>query len=140
MREKKALEFRRAVQRTAQNATNTQALTMQSLYDSWEAGVSYGGENEPQIVRWADGLYRIRQHHTSQAGWEPDKTPAMWQRIDLSHAGTREDPIPYSGNMALSQGLYYSQDGVTYRCTRDTGDPVFAALRDLLGLYVEVAE
>lgn len=32
---------------------------------------------------------------------------------------------------------YYSQGGVTYLCSRDTGNPVYHALRDLVGIYVE---
>ena len=42
--------------------------------------------------------------------------------------------------MALISGKYYVQDGVTYRCTRDTVNPVYAALKDLVGLYVEIVE
>lgn len=53
--------------------------------------------------------------------------------------GTLDDPIPYSGNMALESGKYYIQDGVAYRCTRDTVNPVYNALADLIGLYVEKA-
>ena len=40
--------------------------------------------------------------------------------------------------MVLESGKYYSQDGVTYHCTRDTGNPVYHALSELVGLYVEV--
>jgi hypothetical protein len=54
--------------------------------------------------------------------------------------GTRDNPIPYSGNMALEQGKYYSQDVVVYRFTRDTVNPVYNALKDLVGLYVEIVE
>ena len=42
--------------------------------------------------------------------------------------------------MELENGKYYSQDGVTYLCTRDTGIPVYNPLKDLVGIYVEVAE
>ena len=42
--------------------------------------------------------------------------------------------------MALVSGLYSMQDWVIYRCTRDTGDPVYHKLSELVGLYVEVAE
>ena len=38
--------------------------------------------------------------------------------------------------MALEAGRYYSQNGVTYLCTRDTGTPVYHNLADLVGLYV----
>ena len=60
--------------------------------------------------------------------------------IDETHAGTQEDPIPYSGNMELENGKYYSQDGVIYLCNRDTEIPVYQELKDLVGLYVTVAE
>jgi hypothetical protein len=51
--------------------------------------------------------------------------------------GTIENPIEYNGNMVLENGKYYSQDGVTYLCNRDTINPVYHALKDLVGLYVE---
>jgi hypothetical protein len=62
---------------------------------------------------------------------------SMYTRIDETHDGSEYDPIPYAGNMVLVSGLYYTQDGVVYRCTRDTGIAVYAALRELVGLYVE---
>ena len=40
--------------------------------------------------------------------------------------------------MELSEGLYYSQNGILYRCTQSTGQPVYNALAELVGLYVEV--
>ena len=40
--------------------------------------------------------------------------------------------------MELFEGKYYSQDGVTYVCTRSTGVPVHHPLAQLVGLYVEV--
>lgn len=39
--------------------------------------------------------------------------------------------------MALENGKYYTQDGVTYLCNRDTGSPVYHPLSELVGLYVE---
>ncbi len=39
----------------------------------------------------------------------------------------------------MEEGKYYSQDGVTYKCTRSTGQAVYANLSDLIGIYVEVA-
>ena len=42
--------------------------------------------------------------------------------------------------MALVNGLYYTPGGVLYLCNRDTVNPVYHALSELVGLYVEVAE
>lgn len=46
----------------------------------------------------------------------------------------------FDGNMELTAGLYYTQDGVTYLCNRNTGQPVYNSLAELVGLYVEIAE
>lgn len=40
--------------------------------------------------------------------------------------------------MALENGKYYTQSNVVYLCNRDTGNPVYNQLSDLVGLYVEV--
>lgn len=39
--------------------------------------------------------------------------------------------------MALEAGRYYVQGDVIYRCIRDTINPVYHALADLVGNYVE---
>ena len=79
----------------------------------------------------------VLQAHTSQADWVPGEgTESLYTHIDETHAGTLTDPIPYYGNMALEAGKYYSQGGVIYLCTRDTVNPVYSGLADLVGLYV----
>ena len=42
--------------------------------------------------------------------------------------------------MSLYNGKYYSQDGVTYLCDRDTVNPVYNKLSELVRIYVEVIE
>lgn len=110
------------------------ALRMQEYYPEWTAGQAYAMSER---VQYGGKLYRVAAAHTSQADWTPDTALTLFVRIDEEHDGTKYDPIPYEGNMVLVQGLYYSQDGVVYRCTRDTGNPVYHALADLVGIYVE---
>lgn len=112
------------------------ALRMVEFYPEWSAGQAYTAGYK---VQHGGKLWRCVQAHTSQAGWEPENTPALWEEICESHAGTLADPIPYSGNMALTAGLYYIQDYTIYRCTRDTGIPVYNSLAELVGIYVETA-
>ena len=110
------------------------ALRMVEFYPEWAENTEYTVEYKAQ----RNGkLWRCRQAHTSQVGWEPENAASLWTEICESHAGTLEDPIPYSGNMALESGKYYMQDNKVYRCTRDTGNPVYNALSELVGLYVE---
>ena len=112
------------------------ALRMVAFYPEWATDTEYSIGYKAQ----RNGkLWRALQAHTSQAGWEPENAASLWTEICESHAGTLEDPIPYSGNMALESGKYYSQDNKVYRCTRDTGNPVYNALSELVGLYVEEA-
>lgn len=123
-RQTRAKEFRAAAVLAAQGATDAQASTMPTMYDLWAPGVAYGGEGQPSIVRRPGGqLYRIRQAHTSQTGWEPENVPAMWAAIDKSHAGTVAEPIPAVRGMEYTYGLYYldGEDGGTYLCAR-TGE------------------
>lgn len=112
------------------------ALRMVEFYPEWVAGVSYTAGYK---VQHNGKLWKCNEPgHTSQAGWEPSTaTASLWEEICESHDGTLADPIPYSGNMALENGKYYTQGGVTYLCTRDTGSPVYNALADLVGIYVD---
>lgn len=110
------------------------ALRMKEFYPEWAAGVDYATGYK---VQHGGRLWRCLQAHTGQTGWEPENAPALWTEICETHAGTLDDPIPYSGNMALDAGKYYSQGGAVYLCTRDTVNPVYSELSELLGLYVE---
>lgn len=112
------------------------ALRMVAFYPEWADNAEYTAGYK---VQRNGKLWRCIQAHASQTGWEPENTASLWTEICESHAGTLEDPIPYSGNMALESGKYYSQDNKVYRCTRDTGNPVYNALSELVGLYVEEA-
>ena len=117
-------------------ADDNTALRMTEFYPEWAADTEY---TIGYKVQRNGKLWRCIQAHASQAGWEPENAASLWTEICESHAGTLEDPIPYSGNMALESGKYYMQDGKVYRCTRDTGNPVYNALSELVGLYVEEA-
>lgn len=109
-------------------------LRMAEFYPEWTPSIAYPVGHK---VRYGGKLWRVVQAHTAQVGWEPENAASLWEQICESHAGTLEDPIPYDGNMALAAGLYYHQDYEIYRCTRDTGNPVYHALSELVGLYVE---
>ena len=113
------------------------ALRMTEFYPEWASGQAY---TEGYKVQYGGKLWRCKDPgHTSQTGWEPSTaTASLWEEICESHAGTLYDPIPYSGNMALTAGLDYIQDGVIYLCNRDTGNTVYNPLAELVGLYVEL--
>ena len=130
----KAKQLRQLIERIAVTLDDETALTGVELFPMWVIGRAYATGYK---VQRGGKLWRCVQAHTSQTGWEPENAPALWTEICETHAGTLNDPIPYSGNMALEAGKYYSQSGEVYLCTRDTVNPVYNALADLVGLYVE---
>ena len=142
MTEQQARKYRRIIESGAQTLDNATALTVKNLFPAWEADVSYTAANNQGVgykVTHGGKLWKLRQEHTSMTGWEPGAagTESLWEEICEAHDGSKFDPIPYSGNMALEAGKYYSQDGVTYKCTRDTGIAVYQPLAELVGIYVE---
>lgn len=118
------------------------ALRMKAFYPEWAPDTEYTQEaNRPVGYKVQHGgkLWKLRQEHTSLLNWEPGAagTESLWEEVNETHAGTLVDPIPYNGNMALTAGLYYIQDGTIYLCSRDTVNPVYNPLAELVGLYVE---
>ena len=111
------------------------ALRMVEFYPEWSAGQAYTAGYK---AHRGGKLWRCLQAHTAQNGWEPENAASLWTEICESHDGTKYDPIPYNGNMALQSGKYYTQNNILYLCNRDTGQPVYNALAELVGLYVEV--
>lgn len=91
---------------------------------------------------YEDKLYKTRQNSLLiQEQYKPGiETAALYEEINETNQGTLEDPIPYNNNMELFEGLYYIQNEVVYKCTRNTGIAVFHDLKDLVGLYVEIAK
>lgn len=116
----RAARLRPMIEAAAASLPDSDAATAVELFPKWVYPVSYIEGN-----RVSDGgkLYKCQQAHTSQEGWKPSTTPALWVVIDVAHAGTQDDPIPASRGMEYEYGKYYldSEDGKTYKCER-TGE------------------
>ena len=141
MKLREAKMYRAAIEAGANavERSDLDALAVKDIYPAWD---SLNGQtvNVDFKLTYDGKLYKVIQAHTVQADWIPGVgTESLYAVIDEGHAGTKDDPIPYDGNMELTERLYYSQDGIVYLCTRSTGQPVYHALSDLVGLYVEVA-
>lgn len=135
---------RQQTEKAAQLLPDADALAAKTLYPRWEKLVKLGTVQTDEAgykFLYGEDLYKcVNPNPTFQLDWVPGVgTESLYTRIDETHAGTLDDPIPYDGNMELVEGSYYSQNGVVYLCTRSTGTPVYNKLADLVGLYVEVA-
>lgn len=121
--------------------TDNDALSVKSIYPHWEDFINKT-LSQGMKVQYDNKLYKVRQDIAAVLENQPPSidTAALYEEINETHAGTLEDPIPYNNNMELYEGKYYSQDGMTYLCTRSTGQAVYNNLSELVGIYVQTVE
>lgn len=115
------------------------ALRMKQFYPTFESIIgqavkqgfkfTYGGK----LWRVVQPEMTIQSHYPPGAGME-----SLYTEVCETHAGTLDDPIPYDGNMALENGKHYFQNFTIYLCNRDTVNPVYDPMSELVGLYVKI--
>lgn len=118
--------------------TNNEALSVKEMYPRWEDKV--GSTIEVGFITLYDGnLWKARQTHTVMEAYPPSiHTASLYEVINEEHKGTMDDPIPYTPPMEIFACKYYSEDGVIYLCTRDSGTALSHRLNDLINIYVEL--
>ena len=101
--------------------TETQKAKVFRLFPTWDELLKKG-EPLPVGTELQDGgeFYRVIQAHTPQADWKPAEQHALYAYVS-PHEGTEDDPIPYRHWMLLEAGKYYTEYGVTYKCTQSLG-------------------
>lgn len=112
------------------------ALRMKQFYPTFDEIV---GQKVKQGFRFRHGdyLWATVKELTIQSHYAPgDGMESLYTKVNETHAGTLEDPIPYDGNMALENGKHYSQNSTIYLCNRDTVNPVYHKLSELVGQFV----
>lgn len=121
--------------------TDDEALSVKSVYPQWSEFINKK-LTQGMKVQYDNKLYKVRQGIAAVLENQPPSiyTAALYEEINESHSGTKEDPIPYNNNMELFNGKYYSQNEVTYLCTRSTGQAVYNNLSELVGIYVQTVE
>ena len=73
---------RRTVAADADAMTADELAACAPLFDAWDGGsVAYSVDD---IVAYDGALYRCAQAHTSQAGWTPDISRALWTPMGIS--------------------------------------------------------
>lgn len=140
----RALQLRPVIEKASQSLEDAVALTAVELFPQWEALVKAGRTVDRGFrFHHSNNLYRTEQErYTFVEHYVPGSTgtESLFSLVDESHAGSKEDPIPFEKNMEIYDGLYYTQNGVLYRCIRSSGQPLYHDLALLVGSYVEVVE
>lgn len=120
--------------------TDEQVLAMPDLFDDWAEHID---KEVPQgmVLNYGGKQWRVRQKHTVQKIYPPSlQTASLYGIVDRAHEGTADDPIPYAPPMEIFEGKYYTQNGVKYKCTRNSGQELTHDLSALVGIYVEIVE
>lgn len=117
--------------------SDNDALKVKEWYPHWEDFIGQTIE-AGFVTLYADNLWRARQTHTAMEVYPPSiDTAALYEVIVEGHEGTADDPIPFTPPMEIFADKYYVQDGVVYRCIRNSEIALSYNLADLIGLYVE---
>lgn len=139
---KEAATWKSAIESAIQYVDDETALDILPLYPLWAdlAAENWVAENAGFKFTHEGKLYKtVNPNSTFAENWVPGVgTESIYTCINETNSGNTTDPIPYDGNMELIEGNYYVQNDVVYHCIRGTGTPVYHALADLVGTYVEV--
>lgn len=116
-----AKQLRPVIEKAVDTALDDEtALQSVTLFPAWKAG-----QEVAKDARYQHGgtLYRCVQAHTTQEGWEPDKTPALWVAVSLDE--WPEFVQPTGAHDAYNTGDKITWNGAHYICVMDgcTWDP-----------------
>ena len=117
--------------------TVEQSLELAGYFPIWKEG-------EPMPIGYKvsyDGsLFEVIQEHKSQSDWKPRDAKSLFKVEQVEAEGTEDDVIQWEQGMVLEEGKFYIDNGVKYKCIRDSGNPLYYSLDVLVGNYVEIVE
>lgn len=106
---------RRTVAADADAMTADELAACVPLFDAWDGGsVAYAVDD---IVAYDGALYRCAQAHTSQAGWTPDATRALWTPMGVSADDPEAVPEwvqPTGAHDAYAKGSHVMHNGTEW--------------------------
>lgn len=76
--QEKARALRPMIEKASSSLPDEDALEAVELFPAWKVERLCKVDER---LRYGGKLYRCVQGHTSQSGWEPDKTPALWTEV-----------------------------------------------------------
>ena len=129
-------KLRSLIVKASASLSDSDALEAVELFEEWKPDTDY---ERGDRRRYEGTLYKARQGHTSQSIYPPNLIPALWEVVAPEGKGDSPDnPIEYDQSMAIEEGKFYVENDVIYICIRDSGVPLYTALANVIGNYVEV--
>ena len=113
-----AKKYRKEIEKAAVSLPDDEAYYTPEMFPRWKAGISVTADER---LCWQDKLYKCVQPHTTQEGWEPDQTPALWTEVP------KPGEIPVWRQPTGAQDAYMTGDKVHYPTI---SDPVYVSTMD----------
>ena len=110
--------YRKRIEQAATSLPDEDALTAPEMFPHWKVGISVVADER---MYYEDKLYRVVQSHTTQEGWEPDITPALFTEV------AKPGEIPVWKQPTGAQDAYMTGDKVHYPTKED---PVYISTVD----------
>ena len=80
---------------------------------NWHANIAV---QVGDVFTYKGSLWRCIQAHTTQGGWQPDKTPALWHRVEIIVEGTVRVWAAGIDYVAGDEVAYPDAEGELYVC------------------------
>ena len=116
------------------------SLKMKKYYPTFEEIIGTGVAAGFKFT-YKGELWKVRQLHTVQDIYKPGIDTAslsLYERINETNSGSKEDPIPYNSTITVYEGMYYSYENKLYLCIRDSGQPLYTTPDTLLNNYFQL--
>ena len=113
-----AMQYRKEIEKAATSLPDADALTAPEMFPHWKPDIQVAVDER---IYYENKLYRVVQAHTTQEGWEPDKTPALFTEVP------KPGEIPVWKQPTGAQDAYMTGDKVHYPTA---SDPVYVSTVD----------
>ena len=133
-------QLKELAQTQVEALTDDEAKKVPALFPLWETEKAYAVGDR---VWYQASLYKCVQAHASQSTWNPKDAVSLWANVSEESQeadGSREHPYQWEQGMTSYNGKYYTEDGILYLCTRDSGAPLHHPIASLINLYFVVAD
>lgn len=110
--------YRKKIEEAAVSLPDEDAWNAPELFPWWKPDLAVALGDR---LCYEDKLYKCVQAHTTQEGWEPDKTPALWTEV------AKPGEIPVWKQPTGAQDAYMTGDKVHYPTA---SDPVYVSTVD----------
>lgn len=121
---------------------DNEARNVAALFPTWQSMI--GKYVELGRRYWYDSsLFKVQIPHTVQGHQNPRIAANLWINVSeelTPEAGTIDNPIQWQNGMVSHAGKYYSENGTTYLCTRNSINPLYYPISQLINHYFHTVE